>query len=64
VGIFSDFTAGADAMVKSERHYSPDAAQTAHYDRRYQLYLDIAAAMTPIWRRMTEPGLATVEVAA
>lgn len=64
VGIFTDFTAGADAMVTSERHYTPDANRTKHYERRYQLYLDIACAMAPIWRRMAENDAVATEVAA
>lgn len=51
-GIFADFAAGAAAMVRMERHYVPDTRLEAHYERRYGIYLDIAAAMTPIWRRL------------
>ncbi len=60
VGLFADFTEGAAAMVRTDRHYQPDSALSAHYDRRYRLYEDIAKAMAPLWRRLSEaPGLAT-----
>lgn len=53
VGLFSDFTDGAKAMVRADRHYRPNGALSAHYDRRYALYRDIGEAMTPLWRRLT-----------
>ncbi len=64
VGMFADFEAGATAMVATERHYRPDAARAAHYDYRYRLYLDIADAMAPIWRRMAGSGVSATGVAA
>lgn len=53
VGLFADFTAGANAMVRTDRYYRPNVALAAHYDRRYALYRDIGEAMTPLWRRLT-----------
>ncbi|GAA4160263.1 FGGY-family carbohydrate kinase [Shinella granuli] len=53
VGLFSDFTDGANAMVRADRHYRPNGALSAHYDRRYALYRDIGEAMTPLWRRLS-----------
>ncbi|APO79358.1 L-xylulose kinase protein (plasmid) [Rhizobium etli 8C-3] len=53
VGLFANFTEGANAMVRVERHYRPNDALTAHYNRRYGLYRDIAEAMTPLWRRLS-----------
>lgn len=64
VGMFADFEAGATAMVSTDRHYRPDAARSVHYDHRYRLYLDIADAMAPIWRRMAGSGASATEVAA
>ncbi|WP_432349302.1 FGGY-family carbohydrate kinase (plasmid) [Shinella yambaruensis] len=63
VGLFSDFTDGANAMVRTDRHYRPNGALSAHYDRRYALYRDIGEAMTPLWRRLSAsrdmaPGVA------
>ena len=54
VGLFADFTEGATAMVRTDRHYQPNAALSAHYARRYGLYNDIKEAMTPLWRRLSE----------
>ncbi|MCD2180435.1 FGGY-family carbohydrate kinase [Rhizobium sp. GN54] len=60
VGLFADFSEGATAMVRTDRHYRPNAALFPHYDRRYGLYKDITEAMTPLWRRLSETqGLAT-----
>lgn len=57
VGLFQDFTEGANAMVRTDRHYKPNSALAAHYSRRYALYKDLMEAMTPLWRRLsaTEP---------
>jgi len=53
VGLFADFTEGADAMVRIDRHYEPNEALAVHYDRRYALYRDMTEAMTPLWRRLS-----------
>jgi L-xylulokinase len=54
VGLFGSFAEGATAMVRTERHYHPNIALSSHYSRRYALYQDIAEAMTPLWRRLSE----------
>lgn len=64
VGLFADFTEGADAMVRTDRHYTPDSALAAHYDRRYALYKDITEAMTPLWRRLSVAERVKTDVAA
>jgi len=64
VGLFADFTEGATAMVRNDRHYQPNGALSAHYDRRYGLYKDIAEAMTPLWRRLSEAQSPATGVAA
>ncbi|MNY65210.1 hypothetical protein D3C86_2024440 [compost metagenome] len=51
-------------MVKTERHYRPNAAMARHYARRYELYKDIAEAMAPIWRRLSNAADDVSEVAA
>lgn len=56
VGLFADFTEGAAAMVQVDRHYRPNDARAAHYNRRYLLYKDIADAMAPLWRRLSVPA--------
>ena len=57
-GLFADFTAGADAMVQTDRHYVPDPALADLYEQRYRIYRDISDAMTPIWKRMAALGVA------
>jgi L-xylulokinase len=64
VGLFADFTQGADAMVQVERHYRPNGALAAHYERRYALYNDIAEAMAPLWRRLSASQTMATGVAA
>ncbi|MDR7147889.1 FGGY-family carbohydrate kinase [Rhizobium sp. BE258] len=64
VGLFADFEAGAEVMVRVERHYRPDTTLEAHYARRYALYTDIAEAMAPLWRRLTAVPPASAEAAA
>jgi L-xylulokinase len=64
VGLFADFTEGANAMVRVERHYRPNGALAAHYERRYALYKDITEAMTPLWRRLSARESRATEAAA
>ena len=64
VGLFAGFTEGAGAMVRTDRHYQPTEALSAHYDRRYRLYKDIGDAMTPLWRRLSEAQSPATGVAA
>ncbi|MCW0000954.1 carbohydrate kinase [Pararhizobium sp. YC-54] len=64
VGVFSDFAAGAAAMVRTERHYRQNVLLEAHYARRYALYRDIAEAMAPLWRRLTAVQPVVAGVAA
>jgi L-xylulokinase len=64
VGLFADFTEGANAMVRVDRHYRPNGALAAHYNRRYALYKDITEAMTPLWRRLSASQIMATGVAA
>lgn len=64
IGLFADISAGAAAMVRAERHYRPNAALGEHYDRRFALYGEIAAALAPIWRRLGMPEPLAREAAA
>ena len=64
VGLFAGFAEGADAMVRTDRRYQPRPALKAHYDRRYSLYRDIEAAMTPLWRRLSATERQAAEAAA
>jgi L-xylulokinase len=50
--------------VWTDRHYRPNVALAAHYDRRYALYRDIGEAMTPLWRRLTASQEMAAGVAA
>ncbi len=63
VGLFFDFTEGANAMVRADRHYKPNAALDGHYNRRYALYGDITAAMTPLWRQIQAKPVQSVQLA-
>ncbi|KAB2748856.1 FGGY-family carbohydrate kinase [Brucella anthropi] len=63
VGLFFDFTEGANAMVRADRHYKPNAALDGHYNRRYALYGDITAAMTPLWRHIQAKPVQSVQLA-
>ena len=64
VGLFADFTQGAGAMVRTERHYRPNVGLAAHYSRRYALYRDLTEAMTPLWRRLSASQTTATGVAA
>ncbi|MCA1441787.1 carbohydrate kinase [Ensifer sp. IC4062] len=64
IGLFADFTEGANAMVRVDRHYRPNGALAAHYHRRYAFYKDLTKAMTPFWRRLSAPRKMAAGVAA
>ncbi|ACP22213.1 L-xylulose kinase protein (plasmid) [Sinorhizobium fredii NGR234] len=64
VGLFADFAEGAAAMVRVDRHYEPNGALVAHYDRRYALCKDITEAMAPLWRRLSAQKKTATGVAA
>ncbi|QRM57776.1 FGGY-family carbohydrate kinase [Sinorhizobium sp. BG8] len=64
VGLFADFTEGASAMVRIDRHYQPNRALAAHYNRRYALYREIAEVMAPLWQRLSAIGQLATGVAA
>ncbi len=50
-------------MVRTDRHYKPNAALDGHYNRRYMLYGDITAAMTPLWRQIQAKPVQSVQLA-
>lgn len=52
VGIFSDFSDGADRMVRIERVCEPDTSKRQTYDDRYEIYTMILDRMTPVWKRI------------
>ncbi len=50
-GVFTRLEEGVAAMTRAQRTFEPNAQLKAHYDRRYQTYLGLAEAMTPIWNK-------------
>ncbi len=58
-GLFTRLEDGVAAMARTRTVFHPVSAMKAHYDRRYQTYLDLAEAMTPswnAWRRVHNDG--------
>lgn len=51
-GVFPDLETGVAAMTQQRAAYAPDLVMAAHYDRRYRMFGELAAAMTPFWREM------------
>jgi L-xylulokinase len=50
IGVFKNFAAGVEAMVRIERNYLPNRERAAFYDQRYALYLSSEEAMRPLWK--------------
>jgi L-xylulokinase len=52
VGIFADFADGVHKTVHEGADHTPDFSMSAHYARRYDIYLQLIEAMKPVWNRM------------
>jgi len=48
-GLFDSLDAGVAAMTSARKVFTPDLSMLAHYERRYQLFLDLTAAMGNFW---------------
>lgn len=52
VGIHADEVAAVRALTRPERTYQPDPEMAGHYDRRYEIWTRLTAAMEPIWKEL------------
>lgn len=52
-GLFADHETGIAAMTRPKANFQPNPAMTAHYDRRYRFYREVADAMRPLWNALT-----------
>jgi L-xylulokinase len=52
VGIFADFADGVRNTVHERAEHTPNSSMSAHYARRYEIYLQLIEAMKPVWNRM------------
>jgi L-xylulokinase len=48
-GLFDSLDAGVSAMTSARKIFTPDQSMLAHYERRYQLFLDLTATMGSFW---------------
>lgn len=51
-GIFANYEAGIAAMTRPSAVYKPNPEISAHYDRRYRLFGEIAKALRPLWNEL------------
>lgn len=56
VGLFSSPTADPRDLASIETVYQPDPDRSQAYDEKYQLFLDLANAMKPLWPRLRRFG--------
>ncbi|KQT03839.1 xylulose kinase [Rhizobium sp. Leaf391] len=56
VGLFSSPTADPRDLALTETLYQPDAERSHAYEEKYQLFLDLAEAMKPLWPRLRRLG--------
>ena len=54
-GLFSGLEDGVDRMTRIVREYRPDPTMSAHFERRYRLFLDLAARMKGFWEELQRP---------
>lgn len=54
-GIFSGLEEGVDRMTRIVREYRPDPALSAHFERRYRLFVDLADRMNGFWEELQRP---------
>lgn len=48
-GVFGRLEDGVAAMTRARNVFLPNHSLKAHYDRRYQIYLNLIEAMKPFW---------------
>lgn len=48
-GVFATYEDGVAAMTRPKASFTPDPAMSAHYDRRYQRFQALVAALKPFW---------------
>ncbi|MEC9344122.1 MAG: FGGY-family carbohydrate kinase [Pseudomonadota bacterium] len=53
-GLHRDEVSAVAAMTRTARTFRPDPAMRQHYDRRYRLYLELNAALEPVWRALRD----------
>jgi len=54
VGIYPDEVVAVRAMTRPARHFAPNLAMRAHYDRRYAIWTRLTQAVDPLWRELGE----------
>ena len=57
-GLFASPTADPRDLESIETTYQPDPGRRAIFDRKYQVFLDLAEAIKPIWPRLHDLGSA------
>lgn len=50
-GLFADYEEGVGRMTRVRRVFEPDGAMKPHYDRRYEIYRELADTLGDFWRR-------------
>jgi L-xylulokinase len=50
--LFPDLTAGAAAMARPDRSYTPDPGKQSLYQKRFEIFEELFAAMTPVWEKL------------
>ncbi len=53
-GVFPDIDAGVSAMTRPRAVFAPDPALRAHYDARYEMYVNLVEATQPFWQQLAQ----------
>lgn len=52
VGAFDRFDADPRDLEATATHYHPDPARAAHYEKRYEVYRDVADRLPDVWQKL------------
>ena len=52
-GLYPDYTRAIQAMVRVSEPVQPDPAAHAVYQKKFELYQALSAALGPVWDRFT-----------
>jgi L-xylulokinase len=53
-GVVSSYEAGVARMTRAKQSFKPDPSLRNHYDRRYQLFIELGADLRKFWSKLRD----------
>lgn len=53
-GVVASYEAGVARMTRAKQSFAPDPALRDHYDRRYQLFIELGADLRKFWSKLRD----------